>query len=327
MRTVAARLGRAGEPIWKFSGLYKKLWRSGWLTRTNRNRNTPQRSDAILLNTMPKSGSIYIQKSLAKILNCPAVHLGNGYALIDQMGVQDAKTLIAGGCVAQNHFAPSIENLQILQHFRLKMVLHLRDPRQALLSWVHSTDWVSGGRADSEMLLYSKPRPPVEYFERPLSGKIDWQIDNFLPQLIAWAARWLEIADYGTIPIWITHQDDLRTNEKTFFDSILAFYGLGRDYILPNLPRTMEDTHFRRADPMEWRQTLTPQQAARATSLIPASLQIRFGWGDSPPGPINAGGSHPAGLRTLHHENVNGQPKSKLSAKSGRCQFTEDCRF
>jgi DNA-binding transcriptional LysR family regulator len=52
-------------------------------------------------------------------------------------GLRDARALVGGGYVAQSHLAPSLENLQILQHYRLKTVLHLRDPRQALLSWVH----------------------------------------------------------------------------------------------------------------------------------------------------------------------------------------------
>jgi hypothetical protein len=96
----------------------------------------PKHRKGILLNTMPKSGSIYIAKSLSKILGLPMMHLGNRYALVGQVDVHDAYTFSAGGFVSHNHLAPSPENLQVLQHFKLKMVLHLRDPRQALLSWL-----------------------------------------------------------------------------------------------------------------------------------------------------------------------------------------------
>ena len=58
----------------------------------------------------------------------------------------------------------------------------------------------------------------------------------------------------------------------------LTFYHLNLDYALPKLPKTMDETHFRLADPMEWRRTFTPDQAVRATSLIPESLSERFGW-------------------------------------------------
>jgi hypothetical protein len=235
-------------------------------------------TQSILLNTMPKSGSVYVCKSLAKILALRTMYIGNQYGLIDQIDVKDAHTFSGGGFVSQNHLAPSPENLQILQHFELKMVLHLRDPRQALLSWIHYLHYITGGNDGSELLLYFTPRTPAGYFEFSLSRQIDWQIENYLPQLVHWAARWVEIADRGTIPILLTHQNDLRLEEKAFFDAILAFYQIDLDYALPNLARTMHETHFRKADPAEWRQTFTPDQTIRAASLISESLSTRFGW-------------------------------------------------
>jgi hypothetical protein len=239
-----------------------------------------QPRQGILLNTMPKSGSIYVAMSLKQILGLDFMYLGNGYALIDQIGVQNTQTFSGGGFVSQNHLAPSPVNLQILQHFKLKMILHLRDPRQALLSWVHHLDWVTSCSDRSPLLLYFAPRTPPGYFEFSLSRKIDWQIENYLPQLIAWTEGWVEIADRGTLPILITHQNDLRSNEKAFFDAILVFYQFDLGYALPNLPKTRDGAHFRLADPTEWRRTFTPDQAARSTLEMPHSLRMRFGWDD-----------------------------------------------
>ena len=241
-------------------------------------KNRQTRTDGILLNTMPKSGSVYIQKSLTKILSCEALNVGNSYALIDQIDVRDIKKLVGSGYVAQNHLAPSLENLQVLQHFNLKMVLHLRDPRQALLSWIHHLDWISAGNRASDNLLYCIPRPQLDYFESSLASKINWQIKNYLPQLITWVSQWIAIADAKTIPILITHQEELRTNETALFDSILEFYDLTFDYVLPNLPRTIAATHYRLADPTEWKRVFAPDQKAQAASLIPLSLRRRFSW-------------------------------------------------
>jgi hypothetical protein len=239
--------------------------------------------EGILLNTMPKSGSAYVSISLVKILQLRTMHISNQYSLIDQINIEQTRTFSRGGFLSQAHLAPSSENLQVLQYFKLKLVLHLRDPRQALLSWVHHLDWLSGGSETCEALLFATPLPPSGYFNFSLSRKIDWQIENWLPQLITWTTQWVSAADSGTIPILITHQDDLRANEKAFFDSILAFYQLNLDYTLPNPPRTVETTHFRRGDPMEWMQTFTPHQVDRATSMIPQSLGIRFGWNNPAP--------------------------------------------
>jgi hypothetical protein len=232
----------------------------------------PRREESILLNTMPKSGSIYAARSLQKIVGLDFIYLGNGYNLIDQIALTAARKFRGGGYISQNHFAPSAENLQILEHFKLKMVLHLRDPRQALLSWIYHLDQITDGNDDSEFLLYFTPRTPPGYFGSSLSRKIDWQIENSLPDVVAWTKRWLEIVDRGRIPILITHQNDLRTNEKAFFDSILAFYQIDCDYVPPDLPKT-EETHFRRADPEEWRRTFTAEQVAVATSRFPMNCK------------------------------------------------------
>jgi hypothetical protein len=243
-------------------------------------RRIPHCRDGILLSTMPKSGSAYISGSLATILQLNTMQISDGYALIDQINIQHAYTLSRGGFVSQAHLAPSSENLQVLQYFNQKLVLHLRDPRQALLSWIYHLDWISGGNDTCMELLYATPRVPTGYFDFSLPRKIDWHIDNYLPQLIAWTEQWVDVADRGVIPILITNWDDLRSNEKAFFDSILAFYQLHFDYALPNLPRTMEATHFRRADPAEWMRSFTPEQADQATLMIPQPLRTRFGWYD-----------------------------------------------
>jgi hypothetical protein len=205
-------------------------------------------------------------------------YIGHQYVLVDQINVHLARMISGGGYVSQNHLSPSPENLQIIQHFKLKMILQLRDPRQALLSWIYHLDRVAACNDRSEVLLFCAPRVPVGYFDFSIYEKIDWQIENYLPRLVCWVAEWLEVADRGIVEILITHQDDLRTAEKLFFDRILQFYGFETDYVLPNLPKTIEDTHFRNADPMEWINTFAPDQVARATSIIPPSMMKRLGW-------------------------------------------------
>jgi hypothetical protein len=266
IRAVARRVGRLSAPAPDVSERQEDI-----------SADTSPPKQSILLNTMPKSASIYVMRVVQRIVGLDFMYVGNGYNLIDQIALQSVKKFVGGGYVAQNHLAPSVENLQILEHHRLKMVLHVRDPRQALLSWVHHLDRITESNDASEFLLYFVPRTPPGYFALPLSQKIDWQIENYLPDLIAWTKRWVEIADQGTIPILITDQKDLQSDEKAFFDSILAFYQYNLDYALPDVPKT-DETHFRRADPREWLRTFTPEQAVSATSAIPDMLRTRFGW-------------------------------------------------
>ena len=135
----------------------------------------------------------------------------------------------------------------------------------------------------SEVLLYVAPCPPFGYFELSLYDKINWQIENSFLQQISWVAKWLEVVDRGSCQILVTQQDDLRTAKRAFFDRILSFYGFDACYDLPNLPRTLDDTHFRRADPTEWRSAFTPNQVAKVTSMLPPTLMKRFCWEVSQP--------------------------------------------
>jgi hypothetical protein len=236
------------------------------------------RRPSVLLNSLPKSGGVYVREALRQILRARTMYLGCRYALIGQIDVKHALRFASGGYVSQNHLAPSPENLQILQHLKQKVVLHLRDPREALLSWVHHLDRVTARSDESVELLYVAPRPQAGYFALPLMRKIDWQLEHYLPQMVAWATRWVEVADRKTIPILITLQHDLKRDERAFFGQILDFYDFDRDYNLPKLPRTLNDTHFRLADPDEWRRTFTLDQMNRANAMIPPLLRRRFGW-------------------------------------------------
>ena len=49
-----------------------------------------------LLNTMPKSGSAYVENSLSKILGLWTRYHGHRYGLIDQIDIQDAHTFSRG---------------------------------------------------------------------------------------------------------------------------------------------------------------------------------------------------------------------------------------
>jgi hypothetical protein len=114
---------------------------------------------SLLLNTLPKSGSVFLMHTLSETLGCGRLHLGNMYSLIDQISLEKMRAFAKGGWVVQDHLAPSLENLQILRHFGCSMVLHVRDPRQAMVSWLHHLDRVYRKQGEEPLLLVA-PRPP-----------------------------------------------------------------------------------------------------------------------------------------------------------------------
>jgi hypothetical protein len=231
----------------------------------------------VLLNTLPKSGSVFLFHTLSLGLGCPEMHLGNLYSLVDQISPTQMRRFAGGAFVSQNHLAPSIENLQVLDHFDCRMVLHIRDPRQALVSWTHHLDRVCA-HDDSETLLLLAPRTPHGYFARSFAEKLDWQIDNYLPRSIEWLSRWVAIHDSGALPILLTTYAELSGDIADLCRRICDFNGIPRAaFRLVEVPKTI-DNHFRLGDDGEWRRVFSSDQIRRANTLLPSALADRFGW-------------------------------------------------
>jgi hypothetical protein len=232
---------------------------------------------SLLLNTLPKSGSVFMMHTLSETLGCGRLHLGNMYSLIDQVSLEKMQAFSKGGWVAQDHLAPSLENLQILQHFGCAMVLHVRDPRQAMVSWLHHLDRVYREQGEEPLLLVA-PRPPSGYFTWDFTNKIDWQIDHYLPQVIDWLVRWLAVHDSGEIPILLTDYGELSGDAGRLCRRICRFYGIAVDGLhFVDIPKTIAN-HFRLADDEEWLRVLDPAQIERVNALLPVELACRFGW-------------------------------------------------
>jgi hypothetical protein len=231
----------------------------------------------LLLNTLPKSGSVFLMHTLSETLGCGRLHIGNMYSLIDQISLEKMRVFAKGGCVVQDHLAPSLENLQILRHFGCSMVLHVRDPRQAMVSWAHHLDRIYREQGEEPLLLVA-PRPPSGYFAWDFTKKIDWQIDHYLPLAIDWLVRWLAVHDDGEIPILLTDYGELSGDADRLCRRICRFYGIaveGRHFV--DIPKTIAN-HFRLADDEEWLRVLNPAQLERVNALLPSELTSRFDW-------------------------------------------------
>jgi hypothetical protein len=232
---------------------------------------------SLLLNTMPKSGSVFLMHTLSETLGCGRLHLGSMYSLIDQISLEKMRAFAKGGWVAQDHLAPSLENLQMLQHFGCAMVLHVRDPRQAMVSWLHHLDRIHREQGEEPLLLVA-PRPPSRYFAWDFSQKIDWQIDHYLPQAIDWLVRWLAVYDADDIPMLLTEYCELNRDADRLCRRICRFYGVATEGLhFVDIAKTI-DNHFRLADDEEWLRVLSSAQIERVDALLPLELASRFGW-------------------------------------------------
>lgn len=229
----------------------------------------------LFLSTLPKSASAYIWMALATGLNLRPERISNN--VLGETEMVDLERLeklsCRGGFVAHGHFEPTDYNLAALNQHVGKLVVHVRDPRQTILSWAHYLPSIAKGKVASNHQW-------APWIERPLAERIDRTIEWFLPRQLEYLRSWAEAIDSGriSIPTLITRQDELLANPALYFSTILDFYEVDPSvFSAPPAPQKGE-LHFRAADSTEWRRELPTAQVTKIQDLVPDSVLERFNW-------------------------------------------------
>ncbi len=232
----------------------------------------------IIFNTMPKSGSIFIAKTLEKGLGIPFQYISPGYALRDNISPEKFEQFNNSHAITQEHLDPSLFNTQLLEKYSSKMILHLRDPRQACLSWIHHQNKLYK-QNDTNYLYYVAPTAPMELYEQDLTKQIDWYIENYLPNLVTWMDDWFKYIDskpQNVEIIVLTYEQFLQDN-NSYIDKILEFYEIPKENYKQVEIAKDSSTHFRNGEHNEWRTVMSEQQISRCNQIIPPHIIQRLG--------------------------------------------------
>lgn len=238
----------------------------------------------ILVNTMPKSGSIFIVRCLSQGLGIAETKIAVSLFPDDLIIRDKLDDLALGNQVAQQHLPARDINLRFLRNRLDRMIVHMRDPRQATLSWLHHLDNFHAHRhlepACERGLEAVSPSLPENYFGRTLSEKIDHLLAIHFPQLIAWTEGWIAADHNKTGPkIRITTFEDFAEDPIAFLRSQLDYFGIADEYFDESkLPRREAQTHFRKGQTDEWKSIFSSAQQGIAREMIPENLSEKFGW-------------------------------------------------
>ena len=243
--------------------------------------NLNSKLPAILLNTLPKSGSVYILNSLANGLQIKTLRISSLFFPGARIILDQIEGLAGGMAIAQEHLCADLVNMNILSCYLDKILINVRDPRQAMISWVHHVEKLKN---EMPSLLLRSPSLSLfceNYFSMSFTDKISWQIEKgYLPEAIKFIEGWCNASESKTfIPkILFTKQEDLASNPEFFFNSILDFMEIDKkNFIFPDPPKEGH-LHYRKGKVDEWREIFTPEQAERASNIIPKQILERFGW-------------------------------------------------
>lgn len=180
------------------------------------------------------------------------------------------------------HIRPIQEHFELLEKHYDRILVHTRDPRQALVSLVYAYDKCA------RLLPKTSPRrsdnaawfeePTQDYFRLSFHEKIDWHIDRYFRWAVAWCEDWIDIMEaHSRLQIKITTFEHMIEDPLGFFQEVIAFYGSSPDRFQTLIPKE-NIANFRRGQKDEWRSVLTQKQQQRITSLMPDRLFAFYGW-------------------------------------------------
>lgn len=230
--------------------------------------------EPVFINTLPKSGSVVIVNTLVEGLKRPFCRISYATFPEDQIIEDDLKAFACSNSITQGHINASPENIALLKKYRVKMILHVRDPRQAVLSWAHHL--ILG---KEHILTYSPHAVPRGFYNWTFEQQLDHQLKVYYPQVIQWITDWLKVYQEGGVNMKVlTYENDFHYQEELYFEKVLDFFNVPlSSFTLYHFPKNMR-WNFRKGDPNEWREVFTPRQVDQVNALLSDELCTFFNW-------------------------------------------------
>ncbi|MFC3226251.1 glycosyltransferase family 2 protein [Marinibaculum pumilum] len=269
-RALHDELTRRGRPLWPEA--------IGRLRDAAIARGVPP----VMLVSLPKSGSVYLQNSLIGMLRVPHIRISLSRFPNDMLLDEALRLFAAGGAVAQSHLDASRENLDALAAAGIRAIhVHVRDPRQATASWTaHMASELTGEGAFLRHL--TDPLPPAGFDQWPLDRRLEWHAANHYPACLRWILQWVRVAEQDSrFSIGFTDQAVLRSAPLTVLRELLAHFGADPASVTETALRPAQREgidHFRQGTNDEWRQLFPGAVQAWMNDLLPTQLRTRFGW-------------------------------------------------
>lgn len=231
----------------------------------------------IIINTMPKSASVYIFSTLSKSLKKDTYNefIAPGYFPDYYLMPSKVCHVLDNRLIRQEHFDAKKINIHVLEQLQCKMILHFRDPRQAMLSWVHHCEKPYANPAANN---YSLHLPCDGYIDLPFEKKIDWHIETHFKSLVNWAHGWANYLQNPKIEILLTSYESMRKDEEAFFARILDFYNIPQSLFIYTPVEKDNKHHYRKGELTEWEHVFSEKQKMRCDELMDEGLMRRFGW-------------------------------------------------
>ena len=250
----------------------------------------------VLLIALPKSGSVYLQRALRRTLRVQVHHITGGGMSGSSFRHVNLCRFEQGNVVSREHLQPRAVSVKVLaRHGISKAVLHVRDPRAAIVSWTRHMDRMLDSRGLRAVELSCELPMPDAYSSWDFSRRLHWQVENKMPDFVRWIEDWLALVESGLdVDFLVTDYAELQDDSRRLVARILEFYGIAYDPEWISLPSTrfgrnniytvLENSGDRSTSSIgearmrRWATQMSREALAAAHALLPTPLADRFGW-------------------------------------------------
>ncbi len=229
----------------------------------------------VVFNALPKSASDYISDALAKGLNLDDYFAVTG-VFPNKLLRRDAMANVKAGALLYDHVDAAGFNQILLSQYVDRMIVHVRDPRQALVSWTHHFRQRYENR--DEVLAFYQFCP--DYYSWSFERQLDWQIEHYFHHFVDWITGWLDADENpGFKPaILFSTFETFRTDPRKYFEGILKFYDIAPErFSFPEVTHPSRE-HFRQGSMNEWQRVFTNAQIDKTSAMLRGRIAPTFGW-------------------------------------------------
>jgi Sulfotransferase domain len=172
----------------------------------------------LLLACFPKSGSSFLTRVLAILLDWPHVPLSYAYERSEQdIYLPNLLYQDSGPTISQHHLRATGSNLHLIAAAGIKVIVLVRDLADTLVSLSDHFN-MEGVQAP---VCYANDR----FIKLPRHLQFDWLIDLAAPWFVHFYVSWQYATREGAVsPLWLTY-DDVVKNTVPTLERICTFLG------------------------------------------------------------------------------------------------------
>lgn len=255
-----------------------------------------QNQQSLFFVSLPKSGTVYSWYSLSGVtglsipefplmkgwddynagcdFSCPEIYACGDYNT--QLLLLDKMKRYLNGYIFGSHMQASYHNMRVLEECGIdKISVLLRDPRDALVSWVHHVRNLGYSARNYISKIYHIPR---NYYDWSVAKQFDFQIRTFLPVVVNWVEGWLDYysSEDKRINVQFVLYDELKRDPVNFIRRITGHQGfLNIDTTKVVVPEVGK-MHFRKGEHGQWKEEFTSADQRLVNELIQDRIEQGF---------------------------------------------------